>query len=45
MKNDRNFFLNAINKFLENEFISINNKNYLKNLKSKLEKRFKIYNL
>ena len=44
MKNDINFFLNAIHKFLENEFVSINNKNYLNNLKSKLEKRFKIYN-
>jgi len=39
MKNNRNFFLNAINKFLENEFVSFKNKNYLQNLKSKLLKQ------
>ena len=38
MKNEKKFFLDAINKFLENEFVSINNKKYLTELRINLMK-------
>ena len=38
MKNDLKFYLDAINIFLENEFVSINNKKYLIQLRCRLKK-------
>ena len=38
MKNDTHFYINSIDLFLQNDFVSINNKNYMINLKQKLIK-------
>jgi hypothetical protein len=42
---DFNFYLDIINEFLENEFISNNNKNYLRKTKANVLKAQKINNI